>query len=201
MDSPTLTVVIAEDDFLISQDVARAATEAGFTVVAAAANGEHALELIAKLSPDAAILDIKMPRMNGLEAARRLRDEKPTPVVLMTAYESAEFLAEAKEAGVGAYLVKPPNAPSLRRAVEVAVARHGDLQELRRVNQELRDALARVRTLEGIIPICASCKKIRNDKNVWQQIEAYISQHSSAQFSHGICPDCVKILYPDFAER
>jgi YesN/AraC family two-component response regulator len=199
--SEKLKVMIAEDEFLIAQDVAMTAVEAGFEVVGIAANGEHALAMIAQFSPDAAILDIKMPRMNGLEAARRIRDGMPIPVVIMTAYESSEFLTEATEAGVGAYLVKPPNAAQLRRAVELAVARHDDLLELRKVNQELREAIARVETLEGILPICASCKKIRDGEGSWHQVEVYIGRHSDAEFSHGVCPECMKVLYPEFVEE
>jgi hypothetical protein len=64
---------------------------------------------------------------------------------------------------------------------------------------ELNGAISRIKTLEGIIPICANCKKIRDDEGFWQQVEVYISQHSGADFSHGICPDCMQTLYPEFS--
>jgi len=195
------TVVIAEDEYLISLEVARAAREAGFEVAGVAGNGERAIELVRTLSPDAAILDIMMPGMTGLEAARRIREVSPVPVVVMTAYETPEFLAEAKEAGAGAYLVKPPSGPALRRALEIAVARHADLLELKRLNAELTEALARVKKLEGIIPICSGCKKIRDDGGYWTAVEAYLTEHTDALFSHGVCPECVKRLYPEFAEE
>jgi DNA-binding response OmpR family regulator len=110
--------------------------------------------------------------------------------VLLTAYESRESIAAAREAGVDAYLVKPPEVGALQRAVELAVARHQDLVNLRRVNAELHRALARIRKLEGIISICMYCRKVRNEARDWQQIEEYLSEHTDARFSHGICPGC-----------
>ncbi len=196
-----ISVVIAEDEYIISQDIQSTAREAGYVVAGTASDGEMALEVIGRTKPTLAILDIQMPRMDGLEAARRLRDENPIPVVIMTAYESDEFLAAAKEAGVGAYLVKPPSAASLHRAVELAVARHGDLMELRRINAQLREALQRVRTLEGILPICISCKNIRDAFGTWQPIEVYIHKHTNADFSHGCCPNCMKKLYPEYVVK
>ena len=195
-----LTLVIAEDEFIIAQDVADTAKKAGFEVVGIAGTGEDAIDLVLRHSPDAVILDIQMPKMNGLEAARRIRDETGTPVVIMTAYESDEVFQEAKLAGVGAYLIKPPKTGSIQRAVELAVARNEDLVELSRTNRELRDALLRIKTLEGILPICSSCHKIRDGQGDWQRLEAYISRHTEARFSHSVCPDCEKILYPDFAD-
>jgi hypothetical protein len=70
-------------------------------------------------------------------------------------------------------------------------------KKLQESNEQLQEALTNIKTLSGLIPICASCKKIRQDSGYWQQIEAYISDHSEAKFSHGICPECVKKLYPD----
>jgi AmiR/NasT family two-component response regulator len=188
--------VVAEDEYLVSLEVVHAVEAAGFEVVGVAPNGEKALELIRRHRPDVAILDIRMPVLDGLEAAVRIRDEMPLPVVVMTAYETPEILERAKAAGVGAYLVKPPDPSGIRRAVELAVARHDDLMELQRVNAELRDAMARIRTLEGILTICASCKKIRDEKGNWVPVEEYIDDRTGASFSHGVCPDCGKRLYP-----
>jgi len=142
-----------------------------------------------------------MPKMDGLEAARRIRDEMPIPVVIMTAYESPEFLEEAKEAGVGAYLIKPPDVSGISRAVELSVARHGDIMELRRLNAELRDALGRIKTLEGILPICSYCRKIHDEQGKWIRIESYVQRHTLADFSHGVCPDCLKEQFPEYSGK
>lgn len=184
------TVVVAEDEYLISQQVVQAVRRAGYQVVGEAPDGERALQLIRDRAPAVAILDVKMPKLDGLEVARRLRDERPTPVVLLTAYESPEIIAAARDAGVAAYLVKPPEPGALQRAIELAVARHADLMELARVNAALRQALDRVKRLEGIITVCMYCRKVRNEAQDWEQIERYVSAHTDAEFSHGICPAC-----------
>ncbi len=80
----------------------------------------------------------------------------------------------------------------------IAMARHADLMELRRIRKELEQALAELKKLQGVLPICSSCKKIRDDKNNWTLLEIYIRDHSEAEFSHGICPDCAEKLHPDF---
>jgi len=196
-----LTVVVVEDDFLVSREVVRAAEAAGFEVVGTASDGLQGVELIRRVSPGAAILDIEMPVMGGLEAARRIRDEVPTPVVILTAYETSDFVRQAADAGVGAYLTKPPDAAALHRAVELAVARHDDLVELRRLNHELQRALEEVKTLRGLLRICSGCRKIRDDEGGWQPLEAYVVQHTDAQFTHSLCPDCLRIYYPEVAEE
>lgn len=195
-----ISIVIAEDDYLVSREVVRIAEAAGLTVLGVAADGLEALELVKRHSPGAVILDLDMPGMSGLEAARRIRAEKPTPVVILTAYEPREFLREATEAGVGAYLTKPSDSAELLRAVEIAVARHGDLMDLRRKNAELQEALDKVKTLRGLLPICASCKKIRDDQGYWEQVESYIGKRTDVEFSHGICPDCAQRYYPEFTQ-
>lgn len=74
-------------------------------------------------------------------------------------------------------------------------------EERERLIAELQDALATIKTLVGLIPMCASCKKIRDDEGYWQSVERYIEEHSYAEFSHGICPDCLRKLYPEYAEQ
>jgi hypothetical protein len=86
----------------------------------------------------------------------------------------------------------------LERAIVIAMARFDDLMKVRRLNEELQAALAKGKILSGLLPICASCKKIRDDKGYWQQVEIYIQDHSEAEFTHGFCPDCLAKLYPDY---
>ena len=193
----SIRVLVAEDDFLLSQEIARSLEKIGYEQVGSASNGAEAVELARSLHPDVILMDIKMPKLDGLEATRRIQEDTPTPVVLLTAYESRDLVEKAGEAGVAAYLTKPPKSAEIKRAVTIALARHNDLMELRRLNRELENALAELKTLRGVIPICANCKKIRDDQGYWQQIEAYIRDHSEADFTHGICPDCSKELYPD----
>ena len=115
--------------------------------------------------------------------------------MILTAYDTPELVTQASQVGAGAYLLKPPNAQDMERAIIIAMARFQDMVALRDLNLELQsrnaaleEALAQVKLLSGMLPICASCKKIRDDEGYWQQIELYIQQHSEAEFSHGICP-------------
>jgi hypothetical protein len=126
----------------------------------------------------------------------------------LSAYENPQLLREASQTGVGAYLVKPPNLRQVERAIIIAMARFHDIMELRRINlelqtrnQEVETAMAQIKTLSGLLPICSSCKKIRDDQGYWEQVEIYIAKHSDADFSHGLCPDCMKTLYPDSYEK
>jgi AmiR/NasT family two-component response regulator len=201
---PSLKILIAEDDFLVVEMVKGLLRELGHTLVGHAVNGKEAVEMVRQLSPDVVLMDIKMPVMDGIEATRLIQQECPTPVVVVTAHESPGLVNQVSQAGAGAYLVKPPLASEIDRAIKVARARFEDMFELRRLNRELADrnqeleqALEQIQTLRGLIPICAECKKIRDDEGYWQQVEVYLQEHTQANFSHGLCPECAARLYPD----
>ena len=192
-----LRVLVAEDDFLVSKEICRIVEKLGHQVVAKAANGEQAVELAAEHSPDVALMDIRMPKLDGIGAAARLQEESPLPVVILTAHESADFVEQASEAGVGAFLTKPPRAEELSRALVIAVARHKDLMKLRKLNKDLERSLAEIKVLRGMLPICAICKRIRNDDGFWEQVEVYFRENSEVEFTHGLCPECVREHYTD----
>ena len=204
----SIRVVIAEDDFLVSVEIERILKSKGYEIVGKASNGNEALELVHSQHPDVVVMDIKMPEVDGLEASRLVQESCPTPVVVLTAHETDDFLEKASAAGVGAYLVKPPHPGELERGISIAMARHGDLMKLRQLyleieakNNELEKALEEIKTLRGIVPICSFCKKIRDDEGFWNQVEAYMSAHSEARFSHSICPQCLEENYPEFADE
>ena len=206
--SKEMRVLIVEDDSLVNEMIVGLLEDLKYTVAGKAVNGQQGLEMVQALQPDVVLMDIEMPQMNGLEATQRIFEHNPAPVVILTAYETPDLLAQASAAGVGAYLVKPPNKRQLERAIVIARARFNDLMALRQLNEqlqhrndELQVALAQVKTLSGLLPICSGCKKIRNDQGYWQQVEIYISEHSEAEFSHGLCPDCLQKLYPDTYEK
>jgi two-component system, sensor histidine kinase and response regulator len=136
--SRDVRVLIAEDDYLVSEMVRGLLEEKAYVIVGEAANGREALELTRTLQPDVVLMDIKMPDMDGIEAARSIYRDCPVPVVVLTAYETPELVEQASAAGVGAYLVKPPNAQEIEGAINVAMARFGDLMKLRRLNAELK---------------------------------------------------------------
>lgn len=191
-----LRVVIAEDDSFVAEVVAADLGTAGLAVAGHAFDGEQAVAMTAALQPDIVLLDVRMPKMDGLEAARLIQERCPTPVVILSAFDEQRLVEQGADAGIGAFVTKPSNPAELLRAITVARARFADLARLRRMNAELREALASVRTLSGFLPICAKCKRIRDDHGTWQSVELYVSAHSAARFSHGLCPACVGELYP-----
>lgn len=204
MSGETMRVVLAEDDFLVASELKRCLKGTRYEVVAEASDGEKALETVMEFRPDVAVLDIKMPKMDGIMAALAIQERCPTPVVFLTAYESAELVDKASHAGAGAYLTKPPRFQELDRAITMSVARHRDLMDLKRANDELveanrklSEAREEIKTLQGLLPICSYCKRIRDDQGYWRQLEAYISARTNVVFSHGICPLCIEEHYPE----
>jgi two-component system, response regulator PdtaR len=194
-------VLIAEDDSLVSDLIESQLEAIGCIVLGKASDGFQAVEKAYLLDPDIVLMDIEMPGQDGLEATRRIQESNPRPVILLTAHDSPELIARAGDVGVGGYIVKPTSPQELDRTMAIALARFADLKELRRLNGELRLALASVKRLSGMLPICASCKKIRDDRGYWQSVEAYIMEHTDALFSHGCCPECRQRLYPEFVPR
>ena len=126
-----MRVLIAEDETLIRMDL-RAGLEAhGLEVCGEARDGNEAVELARRMRPDVVVLDVRMPGLDGLEAARRIQAARPTPLLLLTAYDDPELVTRAIDAGISAYLVKPYHPTALVPAIRTAVARHGELEELR----------------------------------------------------------------------
>ncbi len=135
-----IKVIIAEDDFLVSEMVEGELLNAGYEVIAKAADGKEAVELTKSLKPDVIIMDIRMPGMTGLEASREIMENCPTPVIILTAYENIEMVKTAGSSGVGAYLTKPLDIRELERAILIARERFKDIKELREKNLQLEKA-------------------------------------------------------------
>ncbi len=204
MDNETIRVLVAEDDFLVRTEVVRVLADKGYEIVGQASTGREALDMASSLKPEVILMDIKMPELDGLEATRLIQERWPTPVVILTAHETGDFVERASQAGAGAYLVKPLRVEEIDRALTIAMARHDDLMQLRTLNQtleaknkELETALTEIKTLRDILPICSFCKKIRDDEGYWNQVDQYISAHTDTKFSHGICEECLEKHYPD----
>ena len=144
----SLRILVAEDETIIRLDLRDLLQRSGFEVCAEARDGEEAVELAHSERPDLAIMDVKMPRLDGIEAARRILDERPIPIVMLTAYGQEELVARAVEAGVFGYLVKPFREQDLLPAIAAARARHDELQELREEAESLAEALAARKVIE-----------------------------------------------------
>lgn len=196
-----MRVLVAEDDVVTRRLLERTLQSWGYEVCGAADGAEALRALENQPRPDIALLDWVMPERDGLELCRMIRARlQPTPlyVILLTALGGRQNILQGLQAGADDYVTKPFDREELRARLEVA-RRIVELQRslAERVRQ-LEDALARVKQLQGLVPICSYCKKIRNDRNFWQQLESYLSDHSEAQFSHGICPECYeKFVKPE----
>jgi two-component system, response regulator PdtaR len=143
-----LRILVAEDETIIRLDLKETLERAGFDVCAEARDGEEAVELARAKQPDLAVLDVKMPRLDGIEAARRILAERPIPIVMLTAYGQDELVARAVEAGVFGYLVKPFRETDLLPAIQAAKARHAELEALREEAESLAEALATRKVVE-----------------------------------------------------
>ena len=141
-------ILIAEDETIIRLDLRALLEGAGFEVCGEARDGEEAVELARAQRPDLAVLDVKMPRLDGIEAAKRILDERPIPIVMVTAYGEHELVSRAVEAGVFGYLVKPFRETDLLPAIETARARHAELVTLREEAESLAEALAARKVIE-----------------------------------------------------
>jgi two-component system, response regulator PdtaR len=141
-------VLIAEDETIIRLDLKDLLQRAGFDVCGEAKDGLEAVELARSEEPDVAVLDVKMPNLDGIEAARRILDERPIPIVMLTAYGQDELVSRAVEAGVFGYLVKPFRESDLLPAIRAARARHAELEALREEAESLAEALATRKVVE-----------------------------------------------------
>ncbi|MDD2898423.1 MAG: response regulator [Desulfuromonadaceae bacterium] len=193
--------ILAVDDEPINLQLISAALKNEYDVLTAT-NGYHAIAQLKEQRPDLILLDVMMPDMNGFDVCSNIKADASfvdIPVIFLTALDPNEGELRGLEIGGIDYLMKPVNFELLKLRVrnhlalkernEMVIAQR-DLLEIQK--KELEEALARVKHLEGIIPICMYCKKIRDDQNTWNQLEQYISEHSEAKFSHGICPKCVQ---------
>jgi CheY-like chemotaxis protein len=203
-----LRILVVEDERLVRESIVIFLESMNYHVVGKAGNGAEGIKKAQKLNPDLIFMDIKMPQMDGIEAARQLQAMSAIPVILLTAYESEDLIRQASEAGVISYLMKPPTPQEIRRGVTIAMARHHDLMQVTQLNKDLQErtedlekALAEIKALRGILPICAHCKNIRNDEGYWEKVESYIEKHSDVLFTHGFCPDCQKKFYGEYLEK
>ncbi len=199
-----MRILIAEDDFTSRTMLSAVLKKWGYDVVSVA-NGLQAWEILqSQDAPKLALLDWNMPEMDGLEVVRRVRgnsSSEPAYIIILTANGEKRDIVEGLEAGANDYVTKPYDQDELRARLQVGGRMVGLQASLSERMLELQKALGEVRTLRGIVPICAGCKKIRDDRGYWNQVEVYVREHSEAQFSHCLCPECLEKLYPEFAEE
>lgn len=179
--------------------------EAGYQTLIAN-SGDRALYQIANQPPDLILLDVMMPGIDGFETCRRLKANLNTaqiPVIFMTALGDIDNKIMGFEVGAVDYITKPFQIKEVlvRVNTHLTIARlqrHLEVKnaQLQKKNDEFEAALGMVKQLSGMLPICANCKKIRDDEGYWKDVAVYVRDHSEAEFTHGICPDCIEVLYP-----
>ncbi|MBL8799159.1 MAG: response regulator [Planctomycetia bacterium] len=189
-----MKILIAEDD-----PISRCLLEASlakwqYEVVVATDGAQAWQKLQADDPPELAILDWMMPELDGPTVCRQLRALKPreaTYVILLTARTEKADIVAGLEAGADDYLTKPFNRDELKARLGVGVRLVGLQRDLAERVRQLEEALAQVKQLSGLLPICAWCKKVRNDQNFWLQVEDYLASHGDLRFTHAVCPECL----------
>lgn len=193
-----MKILIAEDDATSRLILRAVLTNWGYDVVETC-DGDEAWQLLQREdAPPLAIVDWVMPGMSGETLCRKMREMKPlspTYLIILTIKTDREDIVAGLESGANDYITKPFDRSELRARIRVG-ERVNELQSaLADRIHELQDAMAHVKTLQGLIPICMHCHKIRNDQQNWERLEMYISEHTDAEFSHGLCPECMKEHY------
>jgi sigma-B regulation protein RsbU (phosphoserine phosphatase) len=198
-----MRILIADDDSASRIVLATFLERLGYEVVAVDDGLAAWRVLQLATAPRLAILDLMMPGIDGLELVRRVREIPsmlpPYLIMLSTRSEKVDIVA-GLDAGANDYVAKPFDHGELRARVEVGRRMVEMRSELAAKIEQLRQAVDQIKTLKGIVPICASCKNIRDDRGFWNRVENYVRDHTEAEFSHAVCPDCMKRLYPQFKD-
>jgi CheY-like chemotaxis protein len=192
-------ILIVEDDGLIAADLKKSLQSFGYEISGTVSSGEAAIEKVAAKKPDLVLMDILLSgALDGIRTAEIIKNRFATPIIYLTAYSEDKIFQEAKVTEPYGYVLKPCGSRELHIAIEVALYKRKADEEKNNLIAELQQALSKIKKLRGILPICSSCKKIRDDNGSWKEMEVYISEHSEADFSHGYCPECGKKAEAEF---
>ncbi len=202
--SEIISILVTDDDPDILFATARVLRSAGYTVYEAD-TGEGCIHMVREKAPDLVLLDVMLPGMDGFAVCRRIKTDPElcsTYVMLISGSKTgSDDQSGGLEIGADGYMTRPIANRELLARVQAMVRIITAERERDQLIEKLQKALAEIKTLSALLPICANCKKIRDDNGYWEQIETYISDHSNTLFSHSICPECMKILYGDLADE
>lgn len=202
INSTPATVLIVDDNTKNVQVLGTILMDSKYRV-AVANQGTLVFNLLPKVNPDLILLDIMMPEMDGFEVCRRIKADPATqhiPIIFLTAKTETDDIVKGFDLGAADFITKPFRSKELVARVQTHVTLMRLQQDLKKKNQELVDALSNVKTLSGMLPICSHCKKIRNADGEWEWLEVFMHEHTNADFSHSICPDCTNTYFPDYKE-
>ncbi|MEI6306165.1 MAG: response regulator transcription factor [Deltaproteobacteria bacterium] len=205
-----MRILIAEDDPVSRTMLVSMLKNYGHEVVATTTGMEAWQEMQKPNPPPMALIDWMMPEMEGLEVVRHIRTLESEQqsggigrsyIIMLTSRDEMDDIIAGLNSGADDYLVKPFHMGVLRARIDVGHRMIRIQKQLALEIRELKEAQEHIRTLQGILPICMHCKNIRNDTGYWEQIDQYVSKHSQAMFSHGICPECLKKHYPEYFDE
>ena len=192
-----MRILIAEDDSTTRLVLERTLAQWGHEVVSTKDGLQARAALEQDDAPQLAILDWMMPGMDGAEVCRWARSEgglQQLYIIMLTMRDTRDDIVEGLKAGANDFVIKPPDLSELQARIDVGI-RVVELQsKLADRVRELEESIAREKHLEGLLPICSYCKKIRDDDNYWKKVESYIQDRAEVSFSHGICPDCYETI-------
>ncbi len=195
-------ILIVEDEEIAVLDIRSALESSGYAVAATANSGDDAIKKATEVMPDLVLMDIVLKGpLDGIDAADKIHTLFNIPVIYLTAHTDESTLQRAKMSQPFGYVVKPFREGDLLITIEFALYQSAMEKERSALIYQLEDALNHVKTLNGMLPICAACKKIRDDKGYWNHIEQYLKEHSDAEFTHSFCPGCSEKIIKDSDEK
>jgi DNA-binding response OmpR family regulator len=199
-----MRILIVEDDLSTRNTLSSLLQKCGHDTDVVS-SGEEAWELIRKPgAPRLILLDWLMPGLDGIHLCKKIRSidsENPFYIIMLTVKDNKKDIVEGLNTGTDDYITKPFYPEELRARINAGHRIIEMQNKLRSRAKDLQDSLDHIKTLQGILPICSFCKKVRDDKNYWQQVDDYIETHTEAQITHSICPECMEIHYPKIAAR
>lgn len=199
---PKAKILLVEDEIVTARVAEKMLKALGYEVCTIVSTAEDAVKEAEKRKPHLVLMDIMLKgKVDGIEAADEIRTRFNIPVVYLTSCSDEATLERAKISEPFGYMVKPLQERELHVSIEIALFRHKVDSARERLICKLQKALEEIRTLSDLLPICAWCKKIRNDEGYWQQIEAFFADHSKTRFTHGICPECARKNYPHLHKK
>ena len=192
--------MVVDDDPDLLFATARIVKKAGYSVLKAS-SASDCQALMAKHLPDLMLLDVVLPDMDGRELCRKIKADptsKDIYIILISCIKkTSDEQSEGLDVGADGYIARPISNRELLARVNAMVRILTAERERDRLILQLKEALSEIKTLSGLLPICSHCKKVRDDKGYWNQLEAYIKNHSEVEFSHGICPECAEKYYAE----
>jgi DNA-binding NtrC family response regulator len=201
-------ILVIDDDIGLRKTLVDILNAKGYETLVAG-DGAAGLAMLQGNAVNLVLTDLGLPDISGIDILGKVKTLYPAiQVLILTGSATVDSAVKATNLGAFSYLLKPYDIDQLLLQIQRAIEKQRGEEELRISRQLLEDkvteleaSLARVKQLEGILPICMYCKKIRDQDDNWSQLEKYISDHSKAAFSHGICPDCLQERYPDYADE